>query len=188
MVLASPISKKLALKEFLQLPETQPASEYFDGKIIQKPMPQGEHSTFQLELASAINKVGKPQKILCAWPELRCTFGGRSLVPDIAVFEWERIPKKENGRIANKFTIYPDWSIEILSPEQSTTKVIDQILFCLQQGTKLGWPIDPEEESVMIFIPDRTLEMKTGDDILPVLDCLKAWKLSATEMFSWLIF
>lgn len=188
MVVAYPISKKLALKEFLQLPETQPASEYLDGKIIQKPMPQGEHSTLQLELASAINKVGKTQKILCAWPELRCTFGDRSLVPDIAVFEWDRIPKKENGRIANKFTIYPDWAIEILSPDQSTTQVIEKILFCLQQGTKLGWLIDSKEESVMIFIPDRTLEIKKGDDILPVLDCLKEWKLSAQEIFSWLIF
>ena len=33
------------LEEFLQLPETKPASEYIDGKIYQKPMPQGKHST-----------------------------------------------------------------------------------------------------------------------------------------------
>ncbi|MEA5468169.1 Uma2 family endonuclease [Spirulina sp. 06S082] len=188
MVVAYPISKKLTLEDFLQLPETKPSSEYFGGEIIQKPMPQGEHSTIQLELASAINKIGKTAKLVCSWPELRCTFGDRSIVPDIAVFEWERIPKKENGRIANKFTIHPDWIIEILSPEQSTTKVINKILFCLQQGTKLAWLIDSEEESVMIFLPDRTLEIKTGDDILPVLDCLKDWELSAKEMFSWLIF
>ncbi|MEM9276460.1 MAG: Uma2 family endonuclease, partial [Cyanobacteria bacterium P01_F01_bin.143] len=34
-------SKKLTLKEFLELPETKPASEYINGKIIQKPMPKG---------------------------------------------------------------------------------------------------------------------------------------------------
>jgi Uma2 family endonuclease len=39
--------KPIGLEEFLQLPETRPASEYIDGKIIQKPMPQGEHSTLQ---------------------------------------------------------------------------------------------------------------------------------------------
>jgi Uma2 family endonuclease len=33
-------AKALALKEFLELPETKPASEYIDGHIIQKPMPQ----------------------------------------------------------------------------------------------------------------------------------------------------
>lgn len=33
-------TKPLTLAEFLQLPETEPASEYINGQIIQKPMPQ----------------------------------------------------------------------------------------------------------------------------------------------------
>jgi Uma2 family endonuclease len=32
----------LSLDEFLLLPETKPASEYIDGQILQKPIPQGE--------------------------------------------------------------------------------------------------------------------------------------------------
>jgi Uma2 family endonuclease len=35
--------KTITLEEFLKLPETEPASEYIDGEIVQKPMPQGEH-------------------------------------------------------------------------------------------------------------------------------------------------
>ena len=37
----------LTLAEFLKLPETKPASEYIEGRIIQKPMPQGKHSTIR---------------------------------------------------------------------------------------------------------------------------------------------
>jgi Uma2 family endonuclease len=44
-------AKPITLDEFLQLPETKPASEYIDGQIIQKPMPQGQHSTIQGELS-----------------------------------------------------------------------------------------------------------------------------------------
>lgn len=47
-------SKFVSLDEFLMLPETEPASEYIDGHIIQKPMPQGEHSVIETELAPAI--------------------------------------------------------------------------------------------------------------------------------------
>ena len=50
-------AKLLILEEFLNLPETQPASEYVDGHISQKPMPQGEHSALQTELPAAINLV-----------------------------------------------------------------------------------------------------------------------------------
>jgi len=74
------ISKPLTLSEFLKLPETEPASEYIDGQIIQKPMPQGENSVIQGELIIAINAVVKPQKVARAFPELRCIFGGRAIV------------------------------------------------------------------------------------------------------------
>jgi Uma2 family endonuclease len=39
--------KPMALAEFLATPETKPASEYIDSQIIQKPMPQGQHSIIQ---------------------------------------------------------------------------------------------------------------------------------------------
>ena len=46
---------QLTLEEFLELPETKPASEYINGRIYQKPMPQGKHSTLQNRLVTEIN-------------------------------------------------------------------------------------------------------------------------------------
>src|SRR6478672_1954098 len=108
------LSKPLTLEEFLQQPETKPASEYIEGQIIQKPMPQGKHSSIQGELVPAINAVIKLQRVGRAFPELRCTFGDRSTVPDISVFTWQRIPRDQNGEVANTFAIAPNWTIEIL--------------------------------------------------------------------------
>jgi Uma2 family endonuclease len=182
------LSLNFSLEKFLQIPETQPASEYIEGKIYQKPMPQGEHSTLQSFLVTSINEIGKPQHLAYAFPELRCTFEGMSLVPDIAVFEWSRIPLHPNGRIANKFTIPPDWIIEILSPEQSPNRVIRKITFSIQHGAKLGWFVDSGDESIMIFQPDRLPEIKQGRDILPVLSVLGNWQLSVENIFSCLSF
>ncbi len=47
-------AKTLTLEEFLKRPETQPASEYMDGEITQKPMPQAKHSIIQGELLTTI--------------------------------------------------------------------------------------------------------------------------------------
>jgi Uma2 family endonuclease len=178
--------KSLSLDKFLKLPETKPYSEYIDGKIEQKPMPQGQHSVLQGRLVTIINEKVLATKISHAFPELRCTFGGRSLVPDISVFTWQRIPKDERGRIANRFETYPDWVIEILSPEQSANKVMRKIMFCLNQGTQLGWLVDPEDESVMILEPNKFPEIKIEKEILPVLEEIKDLQLSAEEMFNWL--
>ncbi|MEH2321791.1 Uma2 family endonuclease [Nostoc sp.] len=188
MTLSIQPTTALSVEEFLKLPETKPASEYFNGEVYQKPMPQGEHSTLQIELASAINQVAKLQKLAYAFPELRCTFEGRSIVPDIAVFEWQRIPLLPNGRITNKFETHPDWIIEILSPEQSPNRVISKIIFSIQNGAKLGWLLDSADESIMIFEPKKLPELKESQDILPVLSVLENWQLTVADAFSWLSF
>jgi Uma2 family endonuclease len=175
---------KLSLAEFLQLPETKPANEYIDEKIYKKPMPKGKHSAIQTFLAPAINQVGIPKKAVRAFTELRCTFGGRSIIPDITVFSWQRIPLDANGEIENTFEIAPDWAIEILSPEQSPTRVIDKILFCLNHGTELGWLIDPQERLIIIFKPEHQPEIREGKENLPILGLLEDWQISVQDVFS----
>ncbi|MEG4585366.1 Uma2 family endonuclease [Microcoleus sp. MOSTC5] len=175
------------LEEFLKLPETEPASEYINKQIIQKPIPQGEHSRLQGKLCNVIYQIVETPKIAYAFPELRCTFGGASLVPDVAVFRWERIPFLPSGRIANRFEIYPDWAIEILSPEQSQTKVLAKLLACSQQGTELGWLIIPEEESILAVFPGQRVELYEGATDLPILNGIEL-ELTVETVFSWLSF
>ncbi|MEO0455567.1 MAG: Uma2 family endonuclease [Cyanobacteria bacterium P01_A01_bin.114] len=191
-------SKPLTLEAFLQLPETKPASEYIDGQIIQKPMPQGKHSAIQGEFVSTINSVAKPKRIARAFPELRCTYpsgshptdvyGGRSTVPDIAVFVWTRILRDEKGEIANAFAIAPDWTIEILSPDQSQTKVTKNILHCLKHGTQMGWLIDPAERTVFIYRPKQETEVfDEPDQQLPMPLFFGELSLTVKELFDWLV-
>jgi len=181
------LSSNVSLTEFLQLPETKPASEYIDEKIYQKPMPQGKHSRIQTRLSTEINQVSESEQKALALTELRCTFGGRSLVPDIAVFEWSRLVVDESGEIANKFEIYPDWIIEILSPDQSPNRVIDKIIFCINQGTQLGWFIDSNDKSVMVFQPNKLPEVKYNNEKLTVLNALADWQITPADIFSWLM-
>ncbi len=178
----------ITLEEFLNLPESKPSLEFIDGEVIRKPMPQGKHSTIQAELITVINSVTKSHKIARAFPELRCTFGGRSIVLDVGIFRWERIPRDDEGYIMNSFKIYPDWTIEILSLGQNQLRVTSNILHCLNYGATLGCLMDPESFSVLVLPPGQQpiilekaeavllfpefitgLEIKVGD----LFECLK---------------
>ncbi len=187
MAIALETNTTLSLEQFLALPETKPASEYIDSQIYQKPMPQGKHSTLQSEMIMAINQIAKPKKIAYAFPELRCTFGRRSIVPDIAVFEWANIPLDEDGEPLNKIQIAPDWIIEILSPAQSPFLIIDKIGFALKYGTKLGWLITPKERMILTFKGD-SFHSHQGADILPMLEILGDWQMSVQNVFDLLKF
>ncbi|MGB5592659.1 MAG: Uma2 family endonuclease [Crocosphaera sp.] len=180
-------SKTITIQEFFALPETKPAKEYINGKILQKPMPKGKHSTIQTELSTAINIILKSQKKARAFSELRCTFGERSIVPDITVFTWNSIPRDNNGEIADSFQLAPDWTIEILSPEQNQTRVTKNILYCLDNGTKLGWLIDPREKSVLVYFPkQKPAFFEAATDILPIPDFAQSFQLTVGELFAWL--
>ena len=103
--MATLTSLQTSLQNFLTRPETKPASEYINGKIYQKPMPKGKHSRLQLKLCNRINAVTEDDCIAYAFPELRCSFGSRSTVPDIAVFDWSRIPFETDGYLLVLFLI-----------------------------------------------------------------------------------
>ena len=173
----------LSIEEFLALPETKPTSDFIDGQIYQKPMPQGQHSTLQVEIATAINSIGKPQKLAFAFPELRCTFEGISIVPDIAVLRWANIPFLPNKRVDNRILVPPDWIIEILSPDQSPLRVMNKISSAITNGSELGWLILPAQDLIMTYEGDRIPEMKRGKDILPVLDVLD-WQVTVDDVFN----
>jgi Uma2 family endonuclease len=181
-------AKALTLDDFLRLPETEPASEFIEGQIIQKPMPQGKHSVLQRELLFVIDQVVKPAKIARAFPELRCTFGGRSIIPDITVFLTSRIPREAGGEIANVFTIAPDWTIEILSPDQSYQKVTNNILHCLDYGCQMGWLLDPDEKQVIAYPSEsRSRSFSKPTEILPVPTWAEEVVITVETLFSWLL-
>lgn len=180
-------AKTLTLEEFLTLPETKPAREYINGQVIQKPMPKGKHSKLQGRLVTAINQAVEDRKIALAFPELRCIFGGRAIVPDVSLFAWNRIPVEGNGEIANLFPISPDWTIEILSSEQSQIKVTGNILHCLKHGSQMGWLIDPEEKSILIYPSGQQPELlQDPQEILPVPTLVSDLQLTVDELFGWL--
>lgn len=181
-------SPPLSLDAFLAQPETQPAQEYLKGQIVTKPMPQGHHSIIQGELVSVINHHVKGDKIARAFPELRCTFGNWAIVPDVAVFTWARIPRQPTGKIENVFPIAPDWLIEILSPGQGSTKVIKKIIYALQQGSQMGWLIDPAEETVFVYRPKQEIAVfEPSTERLPVPDFMGEFTLTTQELFAWLM-
>lgn len=187
--------KPITLEEFLAMPETKPASEYIDGQVIQKPMPQGQHSTIQFKLAARLDLAFESHAAE-AFTELRCTYpsgsresvyGGQALIPDLSVFESARVPRDDEGTIKNVFSIAPDWTIEILSPGQSAPKVLKNINHCLAHGTQMGWLIDPESKSVTISRTGQNiLILDNPTDVLPVPEFARMVELSIGTVFGWL--
>ncbi|PZD73929.1 hypothetical protein C1752_01561 [Acaryochloris thomasi RCC1774] len=174
----------LTLDDFLGLPdlEQSPTWEYVAGEAIQKPMPKVRHSLLQKRLLTKLDSAGENYLAL---PELRCTFGDRSVVPDIVVVSLDQFDLNDLGEPEDNFTQAPDWAIEVLSPDQNANRVIDNLLYCLRHGGQLGWLIDPDDYSVLVLTPGQELEIYRGTQQIPVLGGVTL-QLTAEEIFGWL--
>jgi len=177
--------QSLTLEQFLKLPETKPASEYQDGRITQKPVPKGKHSRLQLKWAAKLGLVTEENRQGMAFPELRCTFAGRSMVPDVAYFVWDRIPRDDQGLVDDEFTLAPDISIEILSPKQDPEQLSEKLSFCVSNDGRLGLLVDPDAEAVTVFRPARAVEVLQHGPISlePVIE---GAAVTVEEVFGWL--
>jgi Uma2 family endonuclease len=186
-------TQRLTLQDFLALPniEESPAWEYADGQADRKPMPTAYHSILQKRLTAAIDLANSSYE---AFPELRCILSRNSVVPDITVIHRETLARSA-CRIPSGNTPVegaPDWMIEILSADQSTTKLIAKIQTCLQEGSQLGWLLDPDEQVVMVLLPDMRVNLLRGSDSLwdasrrlPVLQGINL-ELTVEQVFGWL--
>ena len=179
------VAKIITIEEFLKLGfiDESPAWEYINSEVIQKPMGGGKHSLLQKKLVAVIDTATSDYE---AFPEMRCSCGNRSVVPDVLVIATDQIPLDESGDIISSgINFAPLWVIEILSPNQSQTKVTGNILHCIKHGTKLGWLLDPSERSVLVYQPNTLPDLLTGTDGLPVLEGVNLI-ITVEEVFDWL--
>jgi Uma2 family endonuclease len=92
--------------------------------------------------------------------------------------------------VNNQFNAAPDWIIEILSPDQSQTKVTKKILHCLQHGIQMGWIIDPDEETIFVYLPnqvDQFFDMDAPEKLIPAPEFANELRLTVGELFGWLL-
>ena len=173
----------MSLEQFLELPERKPYLEYEDGVVTQKMSPKGEHSTLQGGVYDLVNRLCSPRKAGRAFPELRVTFGSRSVVPDVSVYRWDRIERKPNGEVATDFTTPPDIAIEILSPRQSITRLVARCVWYVSNGARAALLIDEKDRTVLVFRPDRPLLALRGDDLIALGDLLPGFDVTVQQVF-----
>ena len=188
--MASPVraAKSLTLDEFLRIPEIdeRPYLEYHPGRIEAKMSPQGKHSRIESMLVARLEAFGVERGLGSAFVERRCTFAGRSLVPDVVFLLEEHIETDETGEILDPYRQAPDLHIEIVSPSQSARKCREKLAFSTANGCPLAWLIDPAQKPVHVYRTGETPQRLAADGFLEGEPPLPGFRLSLAELFGWL--
>jgi Uma2 family endonuclease len=67
------------------------------------------------------------------------------------------------------------------------TLVTKKILYCLNNGSLLGWIIDPKEKLIFTYILNSHPQFfEEKSDLIPVPNFISNWQISLGEIFAWL--
>jgi Uma2 family endonuclease len=176
--------KGLTLKQFLKLPEQEPALEYFKGVVTQKMPPMIEHSALQGDLVEFLNRLFRIHRVARAFPELRSTFDGVSLVPDVSLLRWDRIPRTPEGEVTSPVTVAPDVAVEIWSVGQSMGEQIERCEWYVQHGVQVALLVHHRQKSIRVFRSTEPMAVHQPGDRIPLDEIAPGAALNVTDIFA----
>ncbi|MGE3912000.1 MAG: Uma2 family endonuclease, partial [Chloroflexota bacterium] len=124
-----------------------------------------------------VNGFAHPGKLAWAFPEHRSTYGGRSTVPDVAVYTWDRVPRDSAGRLATQVTTPPDIAVEIRSPDQTFESNLIRCLWYVANGVHVSIAIEPRHLLVVAFRPGAEPLVFPDGGLLDLSDVIPGFSL-----------
>lgn len=108
------------VEQFLEPPEVKPTLEFVRGRVFQKDSTKTTHGVLQLKLGARILEYTQAHRPGSTYVELRCTFGGESIVPVESDFALGRFPKDKRSRRAEDVRLPPTWPSRSFPPDRSS--------------------------------------------------------------------
>jgi Uma2 family endonuclease len=162
---ASSSTRLMTFAEFEQLPDAPDGfrQELRHGELVKVPPPKHRHYRIQQRirslLASAVAAAGHVGTELGFRPRS----GHEYWIADVAFVSrtrWERIPDDDYLHGA------PDLVVEVLSPSNTASEILDRRQVCLENGAQEFWLVDIDHRQVEVSTPDgRSITYKSGQRI-----------------------
>src|SRR5204862_4071910 len=124
----------------------------------------GPHGRLQFFFGHRVANFGESGQIAAVFTETRINVAGDSVVPDLIVYRWDRVPRDDNGEVAVDFKTPPDIAVEIISPGQAPRNIRARCRWYVDNGVAIALMVHPRLRTVMRFRPGVEPETLSGDD------------------------
>ena len=101
--------------------------------------------------------------------------------PDAAFVRKERAD--ELGEIEGFLPGAPDLAVEVVSPGDTYSEVVEKAFDWLEAGSRLVVVVDPRRRSVTLYRSRDDIRILAGDDVLDGGDVVPGWRVPVRELF-----
>lgn len=170
----------LTFEEFVLLPDP-PAGrhELRHGEVVLVPPPKSPHWSIQAQVADLLNNALRKQGRAGSEFPFRALPEGEYRIADVAFVVRERWV----ARTGDYFEGAPDLVVEVLSPSNTASEMLDREIICLENGARAFWQVDPATRRVKVTLADgRTATYGPGSEI--PLDLFDAAPIRVDDIFA----
>jgi Uma2 family endonuclease len=138
----------------------------------------------QYDFCALVNMFARPCRLAWAFPEHRTTYSGRSTVPDVTVYTWERVPRDASRRLSTRNLTPPDIAVEIRSPDQTFQSSLVRCLWYVANGARVAIAIEPSDLLLVAFRPAEEPIVIEREGLLDLSDVIAGFSLDVGALLA----
>jgi len=153
----------MTFAEFEQLPNPPEGfrQELRHGELFQVAPPKFDHSRVQWQLRRLLERAAGDAGIVTMEIGFRPTLENDYWIADVAL-----VPKASWNSGDDYLSGAPQLVVEVLSPSNTATEMLDKRNICLENGSREFWVVDTDHRQVEVSTPDgHTITYKSGQEI-----------------------
>ena len=173
-----PIETDMTLEDFLE--SDIEGYEYVKGELVPMAPPTMEHGEISMSLSLLLGIHIRENQLGRLYPaDTDFKLRDRLVKPDIAFVSTARLP--ENRRQGSP--VPPDLAVEVLSPTDVQSRVVEKAFAYLHAGTRLVWVIEPVGKTVTVYRSETDIELLTQRDTLSGEDVVEGFSCQVAQLF-----
>ncbi len=173
----TPEKVSMTLAEFLE--NDIEGYEYVKGELVPMSPATRTHSKVSVRVIRYLDRYVDENQLGEVHVEATFRVGERGLKPDVAFVSSTRLDGDED----TGFLVPPDLAIEVISPTDVQSRVVEKAFAYLNAGTRLVWILDPHSQTVTVYRSERVIALLTYDDTLTGEDVVPGFSCPVSQLF-----
>lgn len=179
-------TRPVTAEELLRMPDDGFRYELVKGELRKMPPAGNEHGYRAAEIASELRNHVKANglgRVYAAETGFLIHADPDTVrAPDAAFISRERLERV--GPVGGYWPGAPDLAVEVVSPNDRHTDVVEKALDWLDAGCRMVLVVDPKQHTVTVYRSREDIRILTESDTINRADVLPGFSLPVTEIFA----
>jgi Uma2 family endonuclease len=174
------------LEAFLALPEPKPVLAQIDGQFGAEAVPNFKRSAMTHRLGDCLDEFVETAGLAGAFPEIRDTFTGRSIVPDAKFLRGGHIEVDAEDTLTNDVNLSSDIGVDRISRDGPVTKSHEEFVHAVSHDCRLRWRVHPRNKTIDVYRLVQSAEWLAEEVVHDAEPVLPGFRLPLSGVPGWL--